>query len=162
MAEIKRSTLFGKLNSLAYKSVEGATVFCKLRGNPYVETVHWLRQLLQLPDSDVHRVIKHFGLDPSRLAADLIAALDKLPRGATSISDISADITNAVERAWTYGSLLFGEYQIRTGHLLVGYLKTELQHKFLCIAVWPAMCLRLLKTSAFARWMWAFSTLGRA
>ena len=94
MAEIKRSTLFGKLNSLGYKSIEGATVFCKLRGNPYVETVHWLHQLLQLPDSDVHRVIKHFGLDPSRLAADLIAALDKLPRGATSISDISADIAS--------------------------------------------------------------------
>src|SRR5439155_5999684 len=100
MAEIKRSTLFGKLNSLAYKSVEGATVFCKLRGNPYVETVHWLHQLLQLPDSDVHRIIKHFALDASRLAADLIAALDKLPRGATSVSDISEDIPRALKEAW--------------------------------------------------------------
>src|SRR4051812_14968299 len=134
MTEISRSALFGKLNSLAYKSIEGATVFCKLRGNPYVETVHWLHQILQLPDSDIHRIIKHFALDPSRLAADLIASLDKLPRGATSISDISPDITNAVERAWTYGSLLFGEYQIRTGHLLVGYLKSDLQHKFLSIS----------------------------
>src|SRR5207248_7386540 len=134
MAEIKRTALFGKLNSLAYKAIEGATVFCKLRGNPYVETVHWLHQLLQLADSDVHRIVKHFAIDPSRLAADLIATLDKLPRGATSISDISADISGAVERAWTFGSLLFGEYQIRTGHLLVGYLKSDLQHKFLSIS----------------------------
>src|SRR5213592_4642626 len=58
MAEIKRSTLFGKLNSLGYKSIEGATIFCKLRGNPYVETAHWLHQLLQSQDSDVHRIIK--------------------------------------------------------------------------------------------------------
>ena len=36
MAEIKRATLFGKLNSIGYKSIENATVFCKLRGNPYV------------------------------------------------------------------------------------------------------------------------------
>ena len=42
MAEINRTALFGKLNSLAYKSVESATVFCKMRGNPYVELVHWL------------------------------------------------------------------------------------------------------------------------
>jgi len=103
MAEINRKTLFGKLNPIAYKSIEGATVFCKLRGNPYVETVHWLHQVLQLSDSDVHRIIKHFAIDPSRLAADLIAALDKLPRGATSISDISPDIMNAIERAWTFG-----------------------------------------------------------
>src|SRR5438876_2769698 len=133
MAEINRKTLFGKLNALGYKSVEGAMVFCKLRGNPYVETVHWLHQLLQLPDSDVHRIIKHFALDPSRLAADLIAALDKLPRGATSVSDISEDIPRALKEAWGYGSLLFGEYQIRTGHVLVGYLKSDLQHKFLTI-----------------------------
>ena len=44
MAEIKRSTLFGKLNSVGYKAIEGATIFCKMRGNPYVETQHWLHQ----------------------------------------------------------------------------------------------------------------------
>jgi type VI secretion system protein VasG len=40
MAEIKRSILFGKLNPTAYKTVESATIFCKLRSNPYVELVH--------------------------------------------------------------------------------------------------------------------------
>src|SRR6266851_7878539 len=125
MAEIKRATLFGKLNSLGYKTIESATVFCKMRGNPYVETVHWLHQLLQLPDSDVHRIIKHFQLDPSRLATDLIGALDKLPRGATAISDFSPHIEAAVERGWVFGSLLFGEYQVRTGYLIVGFLNSE-------------------------------------
>ena len=47
MSEISRVALFGKLNSLAYKAIEGATVFCKLRGNPYVELEHWLMQMLQ-------------------------------------------------------------------------------------------------------------------
>src|SRR5713226_10561361 len=89
MAEIRRATLFGKLNPIAYKAIESATVFCKMRGNPHVESVHWLHQLLQSQDTDVHRIIKHFQLDPSRLAADLIAALDRLPRGATAISDFS-------------------------------------------------------------------------
>ncbi|MDH3792748.1 MAG: hypothetical protein OES41_13500, partial [Rhodospirillales bacterium] len=124
MPEISRTALFGKLNSLGYKSIESATVFCKMRGNPYVELVHWLHQILQLQDSDLHRIIKQFNLEPSRVAQDLTAALDRLPRGSTSISDLSAHIEEAVERGWVYGTLLFGEPQVRTGYLVFGILKT--------------------------------------
>jgi len=125
MAEISRTSLFGKLNSIGYKAIEGATIFCKLRSNPYVELVHWLHQILKLPDSDLHRIIKHFDVDPSRLAADMTAELDRLPRGSTSISDLSSHLEDSVERGWVYGSLLFGESQIRTGHLIIGILKTS-------------------------------------
>lgn len=134
MAEIKRTTLFGKLNTLGYKAIEGATIFCKLRGNPYVETAHWFHQLLQLQDSDIHRIVKFFQIDPSRLATDLIATLDRLPRGATAIADFSPDIPLAIERGWVYGTLLFGDYQVRTGHLIVGFLSSEMHHKFLAIS----------------------------
>ncbi len=125
MAEIKRSTLFGKLNPVGYKSIEAATIFCKMRGNAYVETVHWLHELLQQPDSDVLRIIKHFGLDTSRLATDLVAALDRLPRGATAISDFSPHIETALQQAYLYATLLFGEYQVRTGHLIIALLRTD-------------------------------------
>jgi type VI secretion system protein VasG len=124
MSEISRSALFGKLNSLAYKAIEGATVFCKLRGNPYVELVHWVQQILQTPDSDLHRIVRHFELDPSRVAKDVTDALDRLPRGASSISDLSAHVENAVERGWVYATLMFGEPRVRTGHLIIGMLKT--------------------------------------
>ena len=125
MTEISRAALFGKLNPLAYKAIESATVFCKMRGNPYVELVHWLNQILQTQDSDLHRIIRRFSLDPAGLARDLTEALDRLPRGSRSISDLSADVEEATERAWTYASLLFGEPQVRTGYLLVGILKTR-------------------------------------
>ena len=125
MAEINRVTLFGKLNASAYKAVEGATVFCKLRGNPYVELEHFLAQLLQGQDSDWHRVIKHYQLDMSALAKDLTAALDRLPRGATSISGIAENIADAIERGWVYGTLLYGDQVVRSGYMLVGMLKTK-------------------------------------
>ena len=125
MAEISRVAVFGKLNSLTYKAVEGATVFCKLRGNPYVELEHWIAQIVQAPDSDWHRIIRHYELDASALSRDLTAALDRLPRGATSISDISERITNAVERGWVYGSLLYGDSAVRSGYVLLGMLKTS-------------------------------------
>jgi len=108
MMEISRTALFGKLNGLAYRATESATVFCKMRGNPYVEPVHWLNQTLQNQDSDLHHIIRGFDLDPSRLARDFTAALDYLPQGPRSISDLSADVEKAVERGWVYGTLLFG------------------------------------------------------
>ena len=125
MAEINRVTLFGKLNQPSYKAIEGAMVFCKLRGNPYVELEHVLMQLLQSADSDWHRVIKHHQLDMSVLAKDLTAALDRLPRGATSISGIAENIADAIERGWVYGTLLYGDQVVRSGYLLVGMLKTK-------------------------------------
>ncbi|MGE7990122.1 type VI secretion system ATPase TssH [Pseudomonas sp. NPDC089554] len=123
MAEISRVALFGKLNGLCYRAIESSTVFCKLRGNPYVELVHWLHQLLQLDDSDLSRILRHYELDPARLARDLTAALDRLPRGSTSISDLSSQLEEGVERAWVQATLLFGEAQVRSGHLLFGLLK---------------------------------------
>jgi type VI secretion system protein VasG len=125
MSEISRTALFGKLNSLGYKAIEGATIFCKMRGNPHVELEHWFAQLLQTPDSDLHKIIQHYGIDASVLAKDMTTALDRLPRGATAISDFSPHIENAIERAWTYATLQFGEAQVRTGYLLLGMLKTQ-------------------------------------
>ncbi len=100
MTEISRVALFGKLNSLGYKTIESATVFCKMRGNPYIELVHWIHQILQVQDSDLHHIVKEFNIDPARLVKDLTDVLDGLPRGSTSISDLSSHIEEAVERGW--------------------------------------------------------------
>lgn len=124
MSDISRVKLFGKLNSLGYKAIEGATVFCKLRGNPYVEVVHWMHQILQNQDSDLHHIIRHYNLDPGRISADMTRALDALPRGASSISDLSGHLEDAMERGWVWGSLLYSSNHVRTGHLLLGMLKT--------------------------------------
>ncbi len=125
MSDISRVALFGKLNSLGYKAVEGATVFCKLRGNPYVELVHWFHQILQLQNSDIHAIVRAFNLDASRLARDFTESLDRLPRGATSISDLSSHFEDVIERAWVWATLKYGDGQVRTGHVLLAMLKTS-------------------------------------
>ncbi len=124
MSEISRVALFGKLNTLTYRSIESATLFCKMRGNPYVELVHWLHQLFESQNSDAQRILRHFQVDPARLSADLTEALDRLPRGATSVSDLSVQVEESVERAWVYASLLFNQSRVRSGHLLVAMAKT--------------------------------------
>src|SRR6185436_6534368 len=110
MSEISRSALFGKLNPVGYKAIEGATVFCKLRGNPYVELVHWMTQLLETNESDISAIVRHY-------------TLDRLPRGSTAISDFSDQIEMAIERGWVYGTLMFGDAQVRSGYLLLGMLR---------------------------------------
>jgi type VI secretion system protein VasG len=125
MADISRAALFGKLDELAYRALESATVFCKMRGNPYVELSHWLHQVLQQPDSDLHRVIRHYEVDASRLARDLLEALDRLPRGATAVSDLSIHLEEAVERGWLYASLKFNMPRVRVGHLVLGLTKSS-------------------------------------
>ena len=123
MAEIRPAVLFGKLNTIAYKALEGATVFCKMRSNPQVELIHWIYQLVQVPDTDLLRIVKHFGIDESKLASELLANLDRLPRGASGISGFSQQLQEAVESGFVFGSLLFGEIQVRTGHVIVALCK---------------------------------------
>jgi len=125
MAEISRATLFGKLNPLMFKSAEGAVTFCKLRGNPHVDLSHWLFQIVNLPDSDLHRILRHFEVDQARLVRDLQATLERLPRGASAIEDFAEHLPFAVKEGWMYATLLFGESQVRSGYLLVGLLKTD-------------------------------------
>ncbi len=124
MTDIRRVSLFSKLNPMLYKALETATAFAKLRGNAYVELVHWLHQILQLQDSDLLRIIKRAGLNLDAVEQDLVRALDRLPHGATSISDISEHVDHAVERAWVYASLRFEATSIRGAYLLAGIVKT--------------------------------------
>ncbi|HZU82140.1 MAG TPA: type VI secretion system ATPase TssH [Polyangiaceae bacterium] len=125
MADISRAALFGKLDELAYRALESATVFCKMRGNPYVELSHWLHQILQQPDSDLHRIVRHYEVDAARLARDLLEALDRLPRGATAVSDLSIHVEEAVERGWLYASLKYNMPRVRVGHLTLGLTKSS-------------------------------------
>lgn len=125
MSEISRVALFGKLNPVLYKAIEGATVFCKLRGNPYVELAHWMTQLLETQDSDVQAIVRHYKIDPAALARDVTTALDRLPRGSTAISDFSEHIEMAIERAWVYGTLKYGDAQVRGAYLMLALVTTN-------------------------------------
>ncbi|MFC5472437.1 type VI secretion system ATPase TssH [Paraherbaspirillum soli] len=132
---ISRQALFGKLDLTLFKNLESATAFCKLRGNPYVELVHWLHQLWQSGDSDFKRVARHFQIEADALEQDFAKALSQLPAGAGSISDFSHHIEAAVERAWMVATLEFGEHKVRSGHLLLALLSTpELRRLLLGIS----------------------------
>ncbi|MFP3089608.1 type VI secretion system ATPase TssH [Treponema sp. TIM-1] len=124
MSKLKRIQLFSKLDERAYKSIESATILCKTRGNPYIELTHWVNQILLSENTDWHEAVRFFALDEGKLSKDMIAAMDSLPRGASSISDFSNTIELVIKEAWMIASLVFKEGAIRTGHLLIAIKQT--------------------------------------
>ncbi len=120
---IKRKELVGKLNPLCLKAFSIAAQAAKTRGNPYVELVHFIEALHLSARSDFEILCASAGVDASRLAADITRALDALPHGAGSVEEFSDHIFRAIQEAWTFGSLEFGEDTVRSAYLLLGALK---------------------------------------
>lgn len=133
---IKRENLFGKLDNTLFRSIESATTVCKLRGNPYVELVHWLNQLWQQNEhNDFRKIVRYFDIDAEVLERGFSQALARLPAGANSISDFAWNIELSIERAWIYTSLECADSRIRSGYLLMAMLTTmELRRELLSIA----------------------------
>lgn len=120
----KRKELVGKLNPVGVRAFKAAADAAKLRGNPYVELVHFIEQLVLSDRSDVQMIIADAGVDASRLTADMTRAVDKLPYGATSIEEFSDHIFHAIQEAWNLATLEFGVEEVRSGHILLACLKT--------------------------------------
>ena len=135
MAEPNLQKLFGNLNSLAFKSMEAATILCKNLGNAEVELAHFFKQVMQLQDSDLSRLIKHFNLNLSRLIQDLDSTIETYKTGSRSISGLSVSLQNAFLEAFTTSALIFGEPKIRTGHLVFSMLnKRAFRNELLAIS----------------------------
>ncbi|MGG7568183.1 type VI secretion system ATPase TssH [Rhodovulum sp. DZ06] len=125
MSGMKRSDVLKKLNAPARRALENAMKSAKLRGNPYVELVHWVEQLCLAENGDVAKIVQHFGIDPGRLAADLTASIDALPRGSTTLSDISDHVFEIIERGFVLGAMRFDDDKVRSGYIILGGLATS-------------------------------------
>ncbi|PCK81564.1 type VI secretion system ATPase TssH [Rhizobium sophoriradicis] len=119
----KRKELIGKLDPICLRAFKAAADAAKLRGNPYVELVHWIEQLALVDRADFQLILADAGVDLGRLAADMARSIDKLPYGATSIEEFSDHIFHAVQEAWSLASLQFGSEEVRGAYVLLACRK---------------------------------------
>jgi type VI secretion system protein VasG len=124
MADISNETVTGKLNRIGYESFLQALRHAKRAGNRNLELAHWLLHLLQQERTDLALSADHFKLDRARLVADVGNVVDGFRKNETEMPGISDQVVEALDRGWHYATLMFGEAQIRTGHLLISALKT--------------------------------------
>jgi type VI secretion system protein VasG len=123
-ADISIEAVAGKLNRVGYESFLQGLRQAKSAGNRNLELAHWLLHILQKDRTDLALTADHFKLDRAKLMADATAVVNGFRKNETEMPGISNQIADALDRGWHYATLLFGETQIRTGHLLVAMLKS--------------------------------------
>jgi type VI secretion system protein VasG len=125
------SFYFKKLNPFAYGAMDTATERCIERSNPELELAHWLLVLVEKEDSDLVKIIRHFGGETSRTTLDINRFLDSLPRGASRMSAFSRLLVDALEQAWVCCSLVFGRSSIRSGHVILAAARNSTLRAYL-------------------------------
>jgi type VI secretion system protein VasG len=125
MADISLEAVTGKLNRIGYETFFKALRQAKGAGNRHVEFAHWLAHILLTERSDIALTVDHYKLDHGRLLTDVAAVLEGFRKGETEMPAVSNTMIDLLDRGWHYATLFFGETQIRTGHILVGALKSR-------------------------------------
>src|SRR5579863_9628453 len=134
-ADISVESVTGKLNRIGYEAFIQALRQAKGAGNRNIELSHWMLHLLQKDRTDLALTADHFKLSGAKLLADTTAVVNGFRKNETEMPGISNQVADALDRGWHYATLLFGETQIRTGHLLVAMLKSlELKRALLHIS----------------------------
>ncbi len=118
--------LIGKLNPTAKRALETAAQLCLTQTHFAVEVQHLLHCLVALPDSDVARLLRHYGVEAGGLSADLMRSLERLPRGNRQTPAFSEHLLRLLERAWVVSSLRLGGAAIRSGAILAALLDDDL------------------------------------
>jgi type VI secretion system protein VasG len=118
-------SLIAKLNDSARLALEASAGFCLSRTHYDVEIEHYLMKLLDSSDGDFAFILKQFGVDKSRLSAELTRSLDKLKSGNARTPALSPSLLKMFTQAWTIGSIDFEATRIRTGFTILALVSDE-------------------------------------
>src|ERR1035437_8709416 len=122
---ISLKAIVSRLNDATRTALESAAGLCLARTHYDVEIEHFLLKLLDASDSDFARILKQFGVDRSRLAAELTRSLDKLKTGSARPPAFSPSLFRMLTEAWTIGSLEYGANQVRTGFITLALVSDD-------------------------------------
>jgi type VI secretion system protein VasG len=125
MMTVDLKLLINRLNSTCRGALEGAAGLCLSRRNYDVEPEHLLLKLIETPDADFVRILRHYEADVSQLAKDITRALDQLKVGNARTPSMSPRLPLWLREAWLIGSIDFGAVQVRSGHLMIALLSSD-------------------------------------
>src|SRR5262249_4871815 len=118
-------SLIKTLNKTCLNALQAAAGLCLSRTNPSVEVEHWLLKLVETPETDLTRLLRHHEVDTSLLAADLTRAIDRFRTGNTRTPVLSTQIEELIRNAWVVASVQYRATQVRSGVLLLALLSDE-------------------------------------
>ncbi len=118
-------SLIGKLNHTTRGALEAAAGLCLARTHYDVEIEHYLLKLIESSDNDAVLILKQYGVDRSRLTAELQRSLDRLKSGNARTPAFSPAIVKMLTEAWVLASIDYGATEIRSGFTLLALLRNE-------------------------------------
>ncbi len=114
-----------KLNETTRKVLEASAGLCVSRTHYDIEIEHFLLKALDATDNDLTAILKHFGVDRSRLTRELERSLDSLKSGNARSPAFSPTLVKMLSEAWTVASIDFNAGSIRTGFALLALLEND-------------------------------------
>ncbi|HTN00233.1 MAG TPA: type VI secretion system ATPase TssH, partial [Planctomycetaceae bacterium] len=106
--DINLRSLVSKLNDTCRRALESAAGLCLSRTNYSVEAEHWLQKLLEVQNSDLTKIFKHYEVDQSRLEAALTKSIDSFKTGNGRPPALSPLLVDLVRDAWVFASVEYG------------------------------------------------------
>ena len=142
-------SLIGKLNTVCRKSLESAAGLCLAHTHYDVELEHFFLKLLDIQNTDVHKILAYFEINESLLIRDLTDVMETFKTGNARTPALSPRIPDMIKEAWLFASIEFAATAVRSGHVLLALLSGRESAKFLYDAspIFKKISLEILKTS---------------
>ena len=117
--------LIGKLNDTCRRALEGAAGLCLSRTHYDVDIEHLLAKVLEMSNTDVHKICRHYGIDQSRLARDITRTLDRFKTGNARTPTLAPRVPRLINEAWSLASIEYGVNRVRSGHVMLALLAED-------------------------------------
>lgn len=114
--------LIDKLNATCKTGLETAAQLCVSQTNYYIEIEHFLMKLLDIPNADLHRILRYYEVRTTDLKRELTLAMDRFKRGNNLTPALSPHIILVLEQAWLLSTLRLDSTAIRSGAVMMALL----------------------------------------
>ncbi|MDL1982805.1 MAG: type VI secretion system ATPase TssH [Deltaproteobacteria bacterium] len=118
-------SLIGKLNTTCRSALESAAGLCLSQTHYEVDIEHFLIKLLEIANTDMQKILRHFEINEARLVSDLTRTMEGFKTGNARTPALSPRIPSMIQEAWLVASVDFQAPSIRSGHILLSLMSND-------------------------------------
>lgn len=125
MAVSNLKSLIGKLNPTCRGVLESAAGLCMSQTHYEVDIEHFLLKLMDLSNTDLEKIIRHFEINQAHLITDLTGSMEGFKTGNARTPSLSPRIPKMIQDAWMLASIDYQASSVRSGHIIASLLSDE-------------------------------------
>lgn len=125
MSQSNLKSLIGKLNNNCRSALESAAGLCLSQTHYEVDIEHFLIKLLEIANTDIQKIFRHFEINETHLISDLTIAMEEFKTGNARTPALSPRIPRMIKESWLVASIDFQSPNIRSGHILLALMDND-------------------------------------